>query len=115
MTNSNYLPYPENEPDLNVVYYMRNGKNIKIGTTSNLPNRMKVIKHQELLAIEPGSFGTEHMRHLEFAPHCVEGEWFADCPPIRDHIANVLKTYGHPKMAWVRWVVAKEVKENTLI
>lgn len=59
-----------------VVYYMRLGNRAKIGTTSNLRQRISVIQPEDCMAYELGSFELEHRRHRQFAHLRVSGEWF---------------------------------------
>lgn len=92
-----------------IVYYFRFGDRVKIGTTTNLAKRLKSIPHDELIAIEPGSHGTEHMRHLQFAnDRSLTGhgrEWFKLTPELREHMDGLIETFGEPKTTYVRWAV----------
>jgi len=60
-----------------LVYYLALGNRIKIGTTTDLPGRMTVVPHEELVAFEFGSYKLEHQRHREFSHARITGEWFA--------------------------------------
>lgn len=57
-----------------VVYYVRLGRHVKIGTTVDLAARMRALGQShppedvELLATEPGGHALEAQRHREFAP-----------------------------------------------
>lgn len=77
--------------DGHIVYYIRWADRIKIGTTSNLQQRLKALYHDEVLATEPGSTGRERERHAQFAHLLVDGqrEWFHDSPELREHIATL--------------------------
>jgi hypothetical protein len=90
-----------------VVYYLRLGNRIKIGTSTNLPTRLLALPHDEVLAVEPGGNAVEHNRHLQFAKHRKTGEWFASSPELREHIASVRRTHGEPMRVW------EQVKANT--
>lgn len=59
-----------------VVYYIRFGNRVKIGTTTNLRSRLKQLPHDEVLAVEPGGHAVEQVRHKQFATKRVNGEWF---------------------------------------
>lgn len=59
-----------------VVYYMRIGDRVKIGTSTNLRTRLEAINPEELLALERGGVGIERIRHQEFAALRTHGEWF---------------------------------------
>lgn len=72
-----------------VVYYLRSGTRIKIGTTANINQRIRAIPHDELMGTEPGGHGLEHMRHLEFAADRISGEWFNASPRLMRHIRQL--------------------------
>jgi hypothetical protein len=92
-------------PRTDVVYYIRFGNRIKIGTTTNLPKRMEVLPHDEILAIEPGDTTREHGRHAEFRRHLTPGqrEWFEVAPAILGHASALRAKYGPPMAAWRNW------------
>jgi hypothetical protein len=84
---------------INVVYYVRDGGLVKIGTTRDLANRMRKLRLPLtcLLALEPGDIELERLRHAEFsavratrdeAPNA--REWYIPAPELLDHI-NVLR------------------------
>jgi hypothetical protein len=79
-------PPPKAAP---VVYYLRFGDRVKIGTTVNLPRRLTAIPHDELLATEPGSFAVEKERHLQFKGDHVKGEWFHMSSAIMEHVKGL--------------------------
>lgn len=83
-----------------VVYYLRLGNRIKIGTSTNLLSRLQSIPHDELLAVEPGSNARERARHAQFAQLRTAGEWFRDHPTLRKHIAQVRAAHGAPLDVW---------------
>jgi hypothetical protein len=86
---------PEPPP---LVYYVQFGDRIKIGTTTNLWQRITAIPCDQLLAVEPGDADVERERHAQFARYRLtrSGEWFRDCQPIRHHIGHLRRTYGDP-------------------
>lgn len=86
-----------------VVYYLRFGDRVKIGTTTNLRSRLAAIPHDELLAVEPGNHAIEHMRHLQFADFRVTGEWFRNSPDVADHYKYMRSVYGEPMSAFQKW------------
>lgn len=59
-----------------VVYYIRFGDRVKIGTTTHLRNRLSAIPHDEVMAVEAGGRGVEQARHRQFAKLRITGEWF---------------------------------------
>lgn len=83
------------------VYYVRRGDRIKIGTTINLILRMRELRPDELLAVEPGGRALEQRRHREFAAMRVtpRGEWFHDTHVLRAHIADTIAEHGPPPNA----------------
>ncbi|SHQ53251.1 Uncharacterised protein [Mycobacteroides abscessus subsp. abscessus] len=72
-----------------VVYYLRFGDRIKIGTTRHLWKRLEQLPHDKLLAVEPGDTRLERRRHLEFASDHIKGEWFAESKRLLAHIDNI--------------------------
>lgn len=106
---------------VNVVYYIQWADRIKIGTSANLPSRLRALTYDRLLAIEPGSHALEHMRHLEFRAHRVRGEWFANAKQLRDHIDRIVALHGDPRATYVKWLVGDapwtevlDIRENAL-
>lgn len=98
--------HPARYPRTDVVYYIRFGDRIKIGTSTNLPKRLQSLPVDELLAIEPGAAGKERTRHREFAAHLVPGqiEWFSATQPLTAHAAALRAKYGPPMAAWRNWI-----------
>lgn len=81
-----------------VVYYIRRGDYVKIGTTTRLRNRMRDLMPDEVLAVEPGSYSLEGALHAQFAasrlrPSC---EYFRLTDDLRAHIDSVIKRCGEP-------------------
>lgn len=76
-----------------IVYYVElPGDRIKIGTTRNLPQRLKSLRvgHAKVLATEPGGVTVERQRHGRFAPFRIDQrEDFRDVPVLREWIAEV--------------------------
>jgi helix-turn-helix protein len=77
-----------------VVYYLRFGDRIKIGTTVGLTARLSNIPHNELLATEPGGSDVETARHRQFAALRIYREWFRPGPVLVDHIAALRAESG---------------------
>lgn len=80
------------------VYYIRFGNRIKIGTSSNLKGRLSTLPYDEVLAIEPGSYDLERLRHAAFAEYRIDGqaEWFRDTEDLREHIHQLQELHGAP-------------------
>ncbi len=71
-------------PRVDVVYYLRHGDRVKIGTTANPRQRFGAIWHEEVLAFERGDRRLEHRRHEQFAADRFAGsEWFRLTPAHR--------------------------------
>lgn len=94
-----------------VVYYVRFGDRIKIGTTTNLPQRLAQLPVDELLAIEPGNVSKEKARHREFARLLIPGqqEWFRCEPALLGHASAIRQRYGAPMSAWRSWSARVQV------
>ena len=93
-------------PRVDVVYYLRFGDRVKIGTTANPRQRLAAIWHHEVLAFERGDRLLERRRHTEFADDRLGGEWFRLSPAVRDHIAVVSAGVDDPWHEHARWVSA---------
>ncbi|MGW5387185.1 GIY-YIG nuclease family protein [Nocardia sp. NPDC003963] len=86
------MPFPVKAriPHGEVVYYIRFGDRIKIGTTSNLSARLSTLPFDEVLATEPGGVEVERQRHTEFAASRISGrEWFTASEALLAHIASL--------------------------
>ncbi|MFF1547138.1 hypothetical protein [Streptomyces sp. NPDC058291] len=92
----------EDQPD-GVVYYIRRGNLIKIGTTRAFVNRMRSLMPDEVLAIEPGSYSLENQRHQQFEEtrfgrdrRGTRNEYFHPSPRLIDHIRSLRAQHGTP-------------------
>lgn len=91
-------------PRVDVVYYLRHGDRVKIGTTGNPRQRFSAIWHEEVLAFERGDRRLEHRRHEQFADDRFEGsEWFHLTPAIAEHIDAVAASRD-PWDLYARWL-----------
>jgi len=81
-----------------VVYYIRRGKYVKIGTTTNLRNRMRDLMPDEVLAVEPGSYDLEATLHATFAKIRLSPsmEYFRLTDELQAHITAVVAKHGPP-------------------
>ena len=77
-----------------VVYYVRTGDLIKIGTTSQYWDRMRTLVPDDLLAWEAGGHALEASRHSMFADLRMHGERFVAAEPLLGHIAQLRKANG---------------------
>jgi hypothetical protein len=87
-----------------VVYYLRRNDLIKIGWSGNLKARMRALRPDELLAVEPGCMHIETGRHHQFAeyrlPSGPDGdEWFRPAPELTAHIELIARMYPTPDLA----------------
>ncbi|MCY0943552.1 GIY-YIG nuclease family protein [Streptomyces antarcticus] len=82
-----------------VVYYVRRGALVKIGTTNNMHRRMTALLPEEVLATEPGGQGLEGERHRQFSALRVPGqrEWFHAGPALQQHVLRVRALHGTPE------------------
>lgn len=91
-------------PRVDVVYYLRRGESVKIGTTVNPRQRFAALRHDEVLAFEQGGRTVEQRRHLEFADDRLgTSEWFALTPRLTAHIA-ALAAGRDPWHVHARWL-----------
>ena len=93
-------------PRIDVVYYLRRGTSVKIGTTFNPRQRFTALPHDEVLAFERGDRSLEQQRHLEFAADRLgTSEWFGLTRRLRAHIRRI----AGGRDAWevhARWLSA---------
>lgn len=91
-------------PRIDVVYYLRLGDRVKIGTTFTPRQRFAALPHDEVLAFERGGRSVERARHAEFAADRLgTSEWFALSPGIRAHVERL----SGGRDAWAvlaRWI-----------
>ncbi len=92
-------------PRVEVVYYLGYADRVKIGTTRDPRSRVRAIRHDELLAFEPGDRLVERARHREFAHLREGGEWFTAAPELLAHI-RALRGSDDPWREYARWVSA---------
>jgi len=81
-----------------VVYYVRIGSYIKIGTTTSFKYRMTSLMPDEILATEPGHEELERLRHKQFAHLRIPlgRERFRADPELTNHIQMIREHYGEP-------------------
>lgn len=93
---------------VDVVYYLRFGDRIKIGTSSNPRSRLSSIVHDELLGFELGGRQLEQRRHAQFASHRLHSsEWFAVHEALLRHIRTVNAGVDDPWLLHKRWLSEK--------
>ena len=92
-------------PHVDIVYYLRFGDRIKIGTTANPRQRLARLWHDEVLAFEKGDRLLEHRRHREFAAARLgRSEWFASSPDLEEHIGALAAGVEDPWARYARWL-----------
>jgi hypothetical protein len=90
---------------VDVVYYLRHGDRIKIGTTANPRTRFAALRWEELLGFERGDRQLEQRRHRQFAALRFAGsEWFRAEPPLLEHVRAVAAGVDDPWALYARWV-----------
>jgi hypothetical protein len=91
-------------PRVDVVYYLRFGERVKIGTTANPRQRFAAIRNEEVLAFERGDRRLEQRRHEQFADYRYTGsEWFRSTPALAAHI-DVIAGGRDPWDVYARWL-----------
>lgn len=83
-----------------IVYYVRRGPLIKIGTTVDPAARFRDLMPDEIFAIEPGGHAEEALRHRQFWHLRASGEYFRDAQELRDHMAVMRAMHGEPDPSW---------------
>lgn len=76
-----------------VVYFIRAGSRVKIGTTVNLAKRMEALSvsspdELEILLLVAGSYREEDQVHALFAEDRIRGEWFHASDRLLEFIAE---------------------------
>lgn len=90
-------------PRIDVVYYLRRGGSVKIGTTVNPRQRFSALPHDEVLAFERGDRTLERQRHEQFdGDRLGTSEWFDLSPRLRAHI-DALAAGRDPWHVHARW------------
>lgn len=90
-------------PVIEVVYYLRYDRRVKIGTSAQPRRRLSRIRHDELLAFERGGREVEQRRHREFADTREGGEWFTLDERLGVHV-GALRAVGEPWQLYSRWL-----------
>lgn len=89
---------------VDVVYYLRFGEQIKIGTSSNPRQRLASLRYDELLAFERGGRALEQRRHAQFATHRLgRSEWFAEHNDLAAHIHVLNAGVDDPWSLYALW------------
>jgi hypothetical protein len=93
---------------VDVVYYLRFGDRIKIGTSANPHARLAQLRYDELLAFERGGRATEQKRHAQFATQRFPGsEWFVAHAALTEHILAISAGVEDPWDSYKRWMSAQ--------
>lgn len=89
---------------VDVVYYLRRGDQIKIGTSGNVRNRLAALHFDEVLAFERGNRQREHRRHLQFGSYRIlRTEWFDVHDALSDHIRTLREGIDDPWSQYALW------------
>ncbi|MAM53554.1 GIY-YIG nuclease family protein [Microbacterium sp. UBA3394] len=80
------------------VYYLRFADRVKIGTTVDLIKRLRTLPHDEVLAVEPGSYELERERHAQFEHLRIiaRREWFSLDNSLTELTADIRAHHGEP-------------------
>jgi hypothetical protein len=78
---------------MSVVYFATDGIAIKIGQSRDVETRLKALatgnsRPLQLIATVDGDTRHETQVHNELADYRLNGEWFEDCPEVRDAITQ---------------------------
>lgn len=107
LTRQEGQPRPRRElPREDVVYFLRCAGAIKIGTTNHLHRRICEINTSlpedgELLGTLPGGRSVERRVHRILTAFHKRGEWYSDCPEVREAIIGYLRNGGLPELSAV--------------
>lgn len=95
-------PEPAQAPaDTSIVYYIRRGSLIKIGTTRKPRTRFRNLLPDEILAFEPGARNQEVQRHQQFGHLRVhDSEHFEIGPDLLAHCDALRQQHGDPDPLW---------------
>ncbi|WP_203135752.1 GIY-YIG nuclease family protein [Microbacterium sp. JZ31] len=92
-------------PRIDVVYYVRYGDRVKIGTSAQPRRRLAALVYDELLAFERGDRLVERRRHEQFADErFARTEWFRLSGRLRAHAAALSAGVDDPWRLHTRWV-----------
>lgn len=83
-----------------IVYYIRRGELIKIGTTVDPVQRFSTLLPSEILAFEPGTDELEKIRHQQFDHLRCRGEHFREAPELLEHARHLRRLHGDPDPSW---------------
>lgn len=108
--------WPEEGEESAIVYYVRRGGLIKIGTTTQPGRRFCQLVPDEILAWEPGGRREEQARHRQFAHLRLGGEYFRPGKDLQAHCRSIRKLHGAPDPRWrtTNRIVEKDPQGNRL-
>jgi hypothetical protein len=90
---------------VDVVYYLRFGDRIKIGTSGNPRMRLASQRYEELLAFERGNRTVEQRRHAQFSDaRILRTEWFDSSDALLRHIGVLSAGVDDPWQQYALWV-----------
>jgi hypothetical protein len=93
---------------VDVVYYIRFGDRIKIGTSASPRSRLAALGNNELLAFERGTRELEQRRHRQFAAYrFARTEWFEQSDEILRHINTLNPAHEDPWNLYKLWISQK--------
>lgn len=92
--------WPEENDRPSIVYYIRRGDLIKIGTTVDPTGRLSDLMPDEVLAWEPGGRREEALRHRQFRHLCIGGEYFQKAADLLNHCRAMRNLHGDPDPSW---------------
>lgn len=80
------------------VYFAECGGQIKIGSSGNVPARMRQLSSTaaapiSLIGAIRGDLRREMAIHKTLTQHRIKGEWYRDCPEVRATIQNCFNNF----------------------
>lgn len=78
-----------------MIYFVSNGRAIKIGYSKTVGSRFRSLQTSsseelDFLGSAEGGKPEERFLHKRLGSHRLKGEWFVDCPEVREVMADVL-------------------------
>ena len=77
--------------ELGEVYFLLVDEGvIKVGFSTNVRQRARTLGARAILGCYPGTRRDEKAMHARLGPHWIEGEYFKDCPEVRQALAEAV-------------------------
>lgn len=73
-----------------VVYFIRFGDRVKIGTSGDVKRRLEGLPYDEVIGTIPGDATVERLWHTVWADQRITGEWFHATPELLSAIRQAV-------------------------